>query len=406
MSKIGAGMTSVIRPIPGRPHCGDTAPAVGYLDESAGRSSVGRLCSRTCLSSGRPGRLHCGQLPGVLAATMLLIARPLPRPAPLRRASCVLHLQRLREPSGRSPAGSTGQHPERRGPPLGAGRPAGSPVGSTAAAIPSTRAPRPNSVIRPVLGRFHCGTMHGPWFGPWSTSSGRSPAGSITAASPTSRTPIIQTVIGPVLGPLCGAIIPRSVLSSRKVIRPAFRPAPLRPAERRHNDHRRRGHPADSRPAPLRQVRLEQGVDVEPALSGRFLAGSAAANPSPARTPAAPGSSGRSLAGSIAGAPTKCSRTPTSGRVRSILWSAPLRGEHVRAQHTLTERVVRLILGRPHCGMMSRMSVATSLKSSGCSIPAWSPRRRSGDVRMSSGRSPAGSIAARTGSGQQPRPYR
>ncbi len=254
----------VIRPILGRLHCGTTQDTrqTQKGHKSSGRSSAGSIAAPTAGSSPsrsggviRPilGRLHCGPDIGrnEVAGTGGHPADP--RPAPLRPVD------------GQQADAFPGRHPaDPRPAPL---RPA-----------LLLRGGRGGLVIRPILGRLHCGAS-------------------------IQRTPIARfTVIRPILGRLhCGS---------------RCRDKPGRAGA---------GHPADPRPAPLRRDRRGHGVGVAAESSGRSSAGSIAAAGSPSgtgtprcrhpadprpaplrrrrcRAPARPPptSSGRSSAGSIA----------------------------------------------------------------------------------------------------------
>ncbi len=368
---------------------------------SSGRSSVGSIAARggpgTCLTGGgviRPilGRLHCGSRRDRIRSRSSWGHPADPRPAPLRPMTG--------RNGGRRPARSSGR----------------SSAGSIAACYRNAGLCRTVGVIRPILGRLHCGIRAASGPGSPEGSSGRSSAGSI-AASPCRSPPGTarwssgrssagsiaaprrangrgrpRQVIRPILGRLHCGLSRRAAhasggdwssgRSSAGSIAASF-PAP----RAAHNLHR---HPADPRPAPLRRYRRFQVRILDTQSSGRSSAGSIAA-PANTVTVANPGtSSGRSSAGSIAAGDAE-------GSGRAGVWGhpadprpAPLRLHPGLLRGSESVHVIRPILGRLHCG---RLLSAGCAKKNSCHPadprPAPLRRRVHHRLRVLLGRHPA-----------------
>ncbi len=205
-------------------------------------------------------------------------------------------------------------------------------AGSIAAVIQPPAPPAPPAVIRPILGRLHCGTRFTLLVPAVVRSSGRYSAGSIAAGSAIGRFWAGHRVIRPILGRLhCG--IPGRV------------PAPRRAA----------GHPADTRPAPLRPPFSPQAMSTWTRSSGRYSAGSIAAPGQ--RTPARcrPWSSGRYSAGSIAAAARGRSPPPAPSPSSGRYSAGSIAATGTAATTAGRWRVIRPILGRLHCGPSTTM---------------------------------------------------
>ncbi len=216
----------------------------------------------------------------------------------------------------------------------------------------SASLPSELAVIRPILGRLHCGAMaFADYVSRVVKSSGRSSAGSIAARSS-----------------------PRSAARRRQVIRPILGRLHCGNARGRRSGGRHIGHPADPRPAPLRHPYVPDSSDHEHGSSGRSSAGSIAAN-----SAAIPGDRRRSH--------------PADPR------PAPLRHPYRAPAIAARGVVIRPILGRLHCGV-AWSALATSTGSSHPADPRPAP------LRPPRHRSPPMAAMARHPADPRPAPLR